>query len=471
MRALDLETLAGVLGGDLVSAGGVPRPITGLSTDSRRLAAGDLYVAIRGERYDGHDFVTAALAQGAAGCLVDRRHVDAQRPAPRPRIAVDDTIAALGAWAHWQRARSSYRVIGITGSAGKTTTRQMIAHVLGRSYRVWQSPKNYNNLIGLPLTLLQAPRDTEVVVAELGTNRPGEIARLSAIAEPDAAVVTLAAPAHLAGFGSLAGIVEEKLSIRRGLRSSGALFVNRDCLPLWDGCRQRHLAPVYYGRHAEARFRAEGIALGPDGSAFQINGTRQVRVPLPGPAHVSNALACWAVCSHLGIPPGDIAAGLADLPPIAMRGECLQCGSLTVLNDCYNANPASMVNALQTMSLLDVTQQRRRVFVCGAMMELGADSERLHRELGSAIAEAGIDLVLAAGPLAAAAAAAGQTLRPTLQICRYRDGDTLCASLADVIREQDLILVKGSRSARLERAVAVLQEQFTPKASLQATNE
>jgi len=473
MKALDLIELAAVLDADLLHKpeGSAPKTaVTGISIDSRTLCPGDLYVAIRGERHDGHAFVTQALQRGAAGCIVDDRHAPQERPHQGPLLVVRDTVTALGRWAGWLREHAPHRVIGITGSAGKTTTRQMIAHVLGQQQRVWQSPKNYNNLIGLPLTLLTAPDRTESVVAELGTNQPGEIAQLTRIAQPDIAVVTLAAPAHLEGFGTLETIVQEKLAIHTGLRTGGPLIVNGDCPALMQGCHQLGLTPVTYGLHAQAQIGAADVLYGSDRSTFRIDDT-PVSIPLPGPAHVLNALACWAVCRHLNVDPEAIAAGLAVLPPVTMRNERLQVGTLTVLNDCYNANPASMVNALQTLALLDPTGQRRRVFVCGPMMELGAHSERLHRELGSAIVDADVNLVLAAGPLAAQAAQAAQTLRPTIEICRYKDGDALCASLLAKIREQDTILVKGSRSARLEQAVTLLQEQFTPNVSLMATNE
>ncbi len=470
MKAIDLRELAGLLGGDLLHQTPDSPPVTGVSTDSRSVEPGDLYVAIRGERHDGHNFVAQALREGAAGCLVDRHYARQPDSHEGPLLAVRDTIAALGRWARWARENASYRVVGVTGSAGKTTTRHMMAHVLGQHQPVWQSPRNYNNLIGLPLTLLRAPGNARMVVAELGTNQPGEIAELTLIAQPDIAVVTLAAPAHLEGFGTLEAIVDEKLSIQRGLQPGGVLYVNGDCQPLMDGCRQRGLARATYGIDPSTQITATEIVYHSEGSTFCLEGIN-VQIPLPGPANVLNALACWAVCRHLGISTTALAAGLADLPPVTMRGECMQYGSLTVLNDCYNANPASMGNALQTLALLDATEQRRRVFVCGAMMELGTASERLHRELGPAIAAAGVDLVLAAGPLAALAAEAAQTLRAEIQICRYKDGDTLCASFVDEINETDLILVKGSRSARLEQVVAVLKERFSPKASLLATNE
>jgi UDP-N-acetylmuramoyl-tripeptide--D-alanyl-D-alanine ligase len=473
MKAQDLIELAAVLDADLRHGpeGSVPKTgATGISIDSRTLCPGDLYVAVRGERHDGHAFVTQVLQGGAAGAIVDDRYAQQERPRRGPLLVVRDTLTALGRWAGWLREQSPYTVIGITGSVGKTTTRQMIAHVLGQQQRVWQSPKNYNNLIGLPLTLLSAPDGTESVVAELGTNRPGEIAQLTRIARPDIAVVTLAAPAHLEGLGTMESIVREKLSIHTGLKNGGPLMVNGDCPALMQGCRRLDLAPVTYGLHPRARIRAVDVTYQSDRSTFRVDDTR-VTIPQPGPAHVLNALACWAVCRHLDIDPEAIAAGLALLPPVTMRNERLQIGTLTVLNDCYNASPAAMVNALQTLALLDPEGRRRRVFVCGPMLELGAHSERLHRELGSAIVDAGVDLVLAAGPLAAQAARAAQTLRPAIGICRYRDGDALCASLLDKIREQDMILVKGSRSARLEQAVALLREHFTPNLSLMATNE
>ena len=434
------------------------QPITGISIDSRTVQPGDLFVAIRGERFDGHDYVAQAFQQGAAAALVDQP----LRNEERPCLLVKDTLLALGQWARHVRQQTGYRVVGITGSVGKTTTRHMIAHVVGQQHASWQAPKNFNNAIGLPLTLLTAPTGTAVVVAELGCNRPGEIAYLADIAQPDIAVVTHIAPAHLEGFGTVAAIAEEKLSIASGLRQQGTLVLGVDSPPLRKAAQtEARQNTVTFGLSEEATIRANHIRYQPTGSTFTLENT-PIALPLPGPGNVRNALACWGVCQALGMALTDFQSAIATLAPVAMRLESLQLGTLTVLSDCYNANPASMANALEAVQHIDPSGARRRVFVCGDMAELGPTAEAIHADLGTAIADAGIDLVIAVGPLAAVAANAAQAQAPDpiATVC-LPDVHKTCQELASRVKDGDIVLVKGSRSARLELAVGKLEEHFS----------
>jgi UDP-N-acetylmuramoyl-tripeptide--D-alanyl-D-alanine ligase len=425
---------------------------TGVSTDSRTTKAGDCFFAIPGENFDGHDYVADAFARGAV-CAVVSKDIAAEKSAGRCLLKVEDTIIALGELAREYRRQARYKVIAITGSAGKTTTRQIIYHALSRRLRVHQSPKSFNNQIGLPLTLLGAGPQDQIVVAELGSNHPGEISYLTHIAEPDIAVITNVHPAHLEGFGDLQTIIKEKLSISEGLRSGGALIINGDSNRLLDACRDEGLRFITFGKSDGCDYRTGNVR--PDGPAsrFTIDGA-EIYLPLAGSGNVENALAAWAACSQLGLTIDDFAYSLETLPPVSMRTEILQIGTLTVLSDCYNANPASMRNALEIPANLDPT---------------GRQAEHLHAELGKNIAQAGVKLLLGVGKLAKIAAEAAQANADyDLEIKCFEDTVSACNNLHEFIKDYDIILVKGSRVAKLELLVEKLNELFAQSVSRQA---
>ena len=504
---ISIEALARILGAAVTrraTPGGVETTvphITGVSTDSRTINAGDCFFAIAGDNFDGHNYVAEVFHKGAA-CAVVCRPVNGE-PIAGPILRVPDTIRALGDLAHEYRRTHPFTVVAITGSVGKTTTRQIIHHVLSRRFRTHQAKKSFNNNIGLPLTLLSADPQDEVIVAELGANHPGEIACLTRIAQPNIAVVTNAHPAHLEGFGDLATIVREKLSIAEGLASDGALIINSDIEPLVAAARSSAMirgegvSPLRpagilpairgrdaldtkeqgqdalatrgrrfytFGKSADATYRAERIVCEALHSTFTINGT-QVRLPLPGPGNVENALAAWAVCDQLGVTAESFAEVVASLQGVAMRAEPVQIGTLTVLNDCYNANPASMKNALAMLgnlrSAANGKQNRRLVFVCGEMAELGPQTKSLHAELGATVAETGVDLLVTIGESPRVTARAAQeATRRSLQVQCFDDAASACDRLRELIRENDIVLVKGSRMARLERVVERLIKDY-----------
>jgi len=445
----------------------------GVSTDSRTTKAGDCFFAIPGENFDGHDYLADAFAKGAV-CAVVSKDIDAEFSAGKCLLKVENTIIALGELAREYRRRAGYKVVAITGSAGKTTTRKIIYHALSRRFRVHQSPKSFNNQIGLPLTLLGAAADDRIVIAELGSNHPGEISSLTRIAEPDIAMVTNVHPAHLEGFGDLQTIIQEKSSISEGLKPDGIFIINGDFDRLVDACRAGGLKFTTFGKSDGCDYRAGSIR--PDGPAsrFTIDGT-EVYLPLAGPGNVENALAAWAVCSQLDLTIEDFAQALKTLPPVSMRAELLQIGTLTVLSDCYNANPASMRNALDILANIDPTGQRREVFICGDMAELGQQAEQLHRELGAYIMQAGVQLLLAVGKFAKIAAMAAQENADyDLEIKCFADTASARNNLHEFIKEYDIILVKGSRVAKLEVLVEKLNELFSqglPREAPQETRE
>ncbi len=466
MKEFSLATLARIINAQIVQPAAADRRrarpdliCTRVSTDSRTIRAGDCFFAVRGKRFDGHDYLREAYERGAVCAVIDRPPGHST-PAGKCLLRVRDTVAALGQLAGQYRKQAGFTVVAITGSVGKTTTRQIVAHVLGRHFRVHQSPRSFNNNIGVPLTLLSADPDDQIVVAELGSNHPGEIAYLTRITLPDIAVVTNVHPAHLEGFGDLAAIVTEKLAISEGLDPGGTLIVNADSAGLVDACGARGLEFVTFGRSETARYRAEDVRCEGLSSRFTIDSV-QIRLPLPGTGNVENALAAWAVCSKLGIGIEDFAAAVQSFPPVAMRAEPLNIGTLTVLNDCYNANPASMQNALDILKTLGSQKRRRLVFICGDMAELGRDADRLHASLGASIARAKVKLLIAVGRLARIAAEHATKIADyNLKTECFGDAASACNNLHGLIKDYDIILVKGSRSVGLELAVDRLKELF-----------
>ena len=459
MKNFSIKALAKII--EAESVRGEPQgTITGVSIDSRTTQAGNCFFAIPGDNFDGHDYVADAFAKGAACAVVGKD----EKSTGHCVLRVDDTIKALGELAGEYRRRMNFRVVAITGSVGKTTTRQITYHVLSRYFRVFQSPKNFNNNIGLPLTLLGADEE-EIVIAELGSNHPGEIAYLAGIAQPDVAIVTNVYPAHLDGFGNLKTIVQEKLSISEGLRQGGIFIINADFDGLIDVCQAETIEFTTFGISGAGDIQARDISYGSSNSRFTVDST-EVTVPLPGRGNVENALAAWVICSRFGISIDDFAHDLKSLSEcagIAMRAQLMQIGTLTVLNDCYNANPASMKNALDILANLDSSEERRRVFICGDMAELGRQSRRLHTELGTRIAQAKVQLFLAVGKFAKVAAdAAKKTAEHDLQTKCFQDTLSACNKLEEFIKDYDVILVKGSRTSKLEAVTEKLKDLFLP---------
>jgi UDP-N-acetylmuramoyl-tripeptide--D-alanyl-D-alanine ligase len=468
--SFDVAAILAATGGALRQGGaGAAR---GVSTDSRSVAAGELFVALAGPReqpvrivLDGHRFAAEALGRGAWGVLVDAARLadgalaaELAAFADRAVIAVPDTLAALGDLAAWHRRRMPARVVGITGSNGKTTTKEMASAIAAARWRTLANEGNRNNLVGLPLALLGLDASHEVAVAEMGMSRPGEIRRLAAIAAPDVAVVTNVGPVHLEGVGSLAGVAAAKAEILEALGSGGTAVLNADdpqtpaVAAGWRG------ATVRFGLGAGADCRAEGIAADDDGgTAFTLvlpGGERgPVRIAWLGEHNVRNALAAAGAAHRLGADLAQVRAGLAAARPAAMRFEVRAFApDVTVVNDAYNANPASMRAALAALAQLP--GRRRRVLVLGDMLELGASAAEEHRLLGAAAAAAAPALLVAVGALAAETAAGARAagLAPSA-VATAADADAAAALVAPALRAGDLLLLKGSRGVRLERVL------------------
>jgi UDP-N-acetylmuramoyl-tripeptide--D-alanyl-D-alanine ligase len=421
------------------------------SIDSRTIGPGQLFFAVKGERLDGHDYVASALEKGAVGAVVrkDQLHRYASHAG---LLAVEDTLTALQTLATAVRKLWGKPLVGVTGSAGKTTTKEAIAHVLATRFRVLKSEGNFNNHFGLPLMLLKLEPEHDVAVIEMGMSHAGEIRALAKIAEPEIGVVTNVAPVHLEFFDSIAGIARAKYELIESLPAKGTAILNADDEYVSQFGRDFRGKVVLYGTQPASSVRAENIhPKGTDGSEFDVvtgNSRAHARLPLVGSHNVLNALAAVAVGMERGLKLAEAADALATLAPPDKRGQVVQLGNITVINDCYNSNPKAldaMVDALVAMPA------RRRIVVAGEMLELGAAGEDLHRQAGRNVAGKKVDALVGVRGLAHAmvesAAQAG---------VRAEFVDTPEAAgewLAREAREGDVVLLKASRGVKLEKAL------------------
>lgn len=433
--------------------------VCGVSIDSRTIEKGQLFIAIAGDVYDGHNFVVSAAERGAV-CIVAEHTIELPANTHTSVLIVDDTVTALGRLAAWYRRRLGAKVIAITGSAGKTTTRQMLHHVLSRFYRCRQAQKSFNNHIGVPLTILSAEVDDEILILELGSNHPGEIAYLTQLACPDRAVITFIGPAHLEGFLTLDNILKEKASIAEGLTAGGTVYANGDQPQLAEYLKSSYdKRLVTFGTDFGCDVRGTDLCAAGQAGSLVIDGT-QVKVPLPGRANLLNALCVWSVCRDLDLSLSDFDSALASMPPVSMRLQIQNIGPLTVINDCYNANPASMANALECLHSLAHYKSARAVFVAGCMGELGELSEELHIQLGQTAASEGVQTLMACGSFAPQILQGARKIHPAIHAETFETTAQLCDNLHKWLRPDDIVLVKGSRSAGLEKAILKLHELF-----------
>ncbi|MFC4765233.1 UDP-N-acetylmuramoyl-tripeptide--D-alanyl-D-alanine ligase [Dyella koreensis] len=428
---------------------GTDADVTGVSIDTRKLGPGDLFVAIKGERVDGHHFLAQAAASGAVAALVERK-VDA----PIAQVVVNDTQLALGDLASAVRAQGNVRVVGITGSNGKTTVKTLTASILSRHGRTHVNAGNYNNELGLPLTLLAMPQDTDYAVLEMGAGKPGDIAYLAAIARPDIGLVNTIAPAHLERMGSVEGVAETKGALYQALPADGVAIINGDdafasfFAGLAAGRRQLRFALDH-----KADIGADIIEQRVDGSRFVLStpaGDAEVALPLAGRHNIANAMAAAAIALALDVPLDTIVEGLEQVPGVAgrLKQEAMP-GGWTLIDDSYNANPGSLGAAIDTLALA----AGERWLVLGDMAELGPSARALHASMGERAKQHGIDRLFAVGPLSAATVEAFGA-----QGEHHADKASLIASLKKQLHGGVTCLVKGSRSAGMEQVVAALHD-------------
>jgi UDP-N-acetylmuramoyl-tripeptide--D-alanyl-D-alanine ligase len=428
----------------------------GYSIDSRTVQPGELFFAVKGERLDGHDFVHQALERGAVSAVV-RKDQLARFPVKTCLLAVDDTLHALQTLATAVRRMWGKPVVGVTGSAGKTTTKEAIAHVLSSRYRVLKSEGNFNNHFGLPLMLLKLEPEHDMAVIEMGMSHAGEISALAKIAQPEIGVVTVVAPVHLEYFDSLASIARAKYELIESLPAGGIAVLNADDEYVSQFGRDFNGKVVMYGTRANADVRAEQIqSRGAEGSEFDVvvNGVRQPAVlPLVGTHNISNALAAVAVGFERGITLAHAVASLATMRAADKRGQVVQLGNIRVINDCYNSNPKAleaMVDALAAMPA------KRRIVVAGEMLELGPAGEKMHQAAGQHIAEKKIDVLIGVRGLAQPMVEAAKT--KGMQAEFVATPEEAGEWLARQSREGDVVLLKASRGVKLEKALEKWKE-------------
>jgi len=428
---------------------GADAEVTGVVTDTRRVRPGDLFVAIKGEHVDGHDYLADAAARGAVAAMVTRK-LDHEMP----QVVVDDSVLALGDLASAVRAQRDVRVVGITGSNGKTTVKTLAAAILSRHGRTHVSAGNYNNELGLPLSLLAMPSDTRFAVFEMGAGKPGDIAYLAAIARPDVGVVNLVAPAHLERMGSVEGVAETKGALYQALPADGVAIVNADdaFASFFDGLAGGRKL-LHFGLDHAADVSAQILEQRADGSRFVLRtpvGEAAVSLPLPGRHNVANALAASAIALALDVPLATIVAGLqsAEGVPGRLRRH-VTAGGWTVIDDSYNANPGSMMAAIDTLLLAE----GERWLVLGDMAELGADARALHASVGRRAHERGVERLFAVGPLGAATVEAFGD-----GAAHFTDKPALITALRARLHAGVTCLVKGSRSSGMEQVVAALEQ-------------
>jgi len=444
MTALRLSDVAPAIGARHV---GADARFERVSSDTRTLRHDDLFVALRGEHFDGHDYLPEAANAGACGALVER-----DMAVELPLLVVDDSRLGLGRLARHWRERHSARLVAITGSNGKTTVKEMLAAILAHAGEVLATQGNLNNDIGVPLTLLRLDGRHRFAVVEMGANHPGEIAYLTSLAQPDVAVITNAGPAHLEGFGSIDGVARAKGEIYAGLRPGGVAVVNADDprAPVWYALTAGRTV-LRFGLDADCEVRGHWKAQD-SGARLVMHtpaGEVEVRLPLPGRHNGLNALAATAAALGLDVPLPAIKAGLESLTPVKGRLQLHHGGDgLAVLDDTYNANPASLAAALRVL----MARPGARWVVLGDMLELGDDAAALHAQAGRECRDAGVERLFTVGPLSAAAAEAFGA-----GAAHFEDWQVL----VDVLRDQwrgrtGTVLVKGSRSMHLEQVVSAL---------------
>lgn len=462
-RAWNIRDVAAVTDGEL-AAGAGHETFDGISIDSRTLQKGELFVAIAGQRYDGHDFIDQVLAQGAGGVMIDRTHAAAGigtriKSAGAPCVVVENTVRALGDLARHRRRVLNPRVAAITGTNGKTTTKEMAASVCRQRYRVLSTAGNFNNEIGLPLTLFRLEKQHRVAVLELGMSAPGEMGRLAKICEPDLGVVLNVGAGHLAGLESLDGVAKAKGELIEGLGKRGVAVLNADDARV---ARMAEKAPgrvITWGVSPGADVRAESVRRSEGRVCFDLilPGGRRTAVALPvaGAFMVSNALAAAAVGEEFGVSAAEIKAGLEGFSPVPGRMTVVQTrAGFTLVDDTYNANPESMKAALT--GLRELKGAGRGILIMGDMFELGDHAPLMHGKTGVMAAESGVNRLYVTGEFAEAVAGGAASAGMAPEKIMTGSKEEIIAAACSVLGPGDWVLVKGSRGMRMETVVRAL---------------
>lgn len=470
-RELKMSELAQICGGILTFVGGEfnrDMPFNYVCTDSRETDRGALFVALGGEKVDGHDYIDAAISKGS-GCVLCERIPNTVLDKKYVAVVVEDSLKAVGELAKAYDRRINHRKVAITGSVGKTTTKEFVASVLEEYFRVHKTEGNYNSNIGMPLSMLSMSSDTEVSVLEMGMSALGEIEYLSKIAEPDIAIVTNVGSSHMGHLGSRENIGRAKLEIVKGLKKGGTLLLNGD-----DDILRAYNNPdfkaVYVGIESDCDFRAINIREGFDKTTFDIafggKVIENVVIPTVGKHNVYAALFAFAVGMRMNVPTGMILRGLASYRPVGMRQNIYELGKITVIEDCYNASPESMKAAINVLSSVKRNKGKGRMLaLLGNMYELGAQSESFHEQVGMYFAAQGGEALFTFGEvadhIAGGAILGGLEGESVFRNPNVADPALSGEMLLHSLREGDTLLVKASRGAAAERVIAYLRENVS----------
>ena len=459
MKELTLAQIAEACGGTLIGGNEAKEyTVTGVEIDSRRVKAGDLFVAIPGEKVDGHKFIPDVLKKGAYALSQQSLDVDGAY------ILVEDTVTAMKRLARFYRSTLDIKVVGITGSVGKTSTKEMIASVLDTKFRVHKTQGNFNNGIGLPLTIFQIEKEHQVAVLEMGISDFGEMTRLARIARPDTCVITNIGTCHLENLGDRDGVLKAKTEIFKYVKKN--IVLNGDDDKLSTVKEYNGIQPVFFGNGENASVTCENVeSRGLKGMSCDIclkgkmaeNGEFQkfhVEIPMPGRHMVSNALAAAAIGRLYGLNAEQIKNGIESLEPVSGRFNMIETDKFMIVDDCYNANPMSM------KASLDVLQDGlgRRVAILGDMGELGTDEVALHEGVGVHAGQCKIDACICVGPLAAHIAKKASETNPDLTVIQENNLESLLKNLSTYVKQGDTILVKASHFMKFENVVKALQE-------------
>lgn len=435
-----------------------PVPIFGVSIDSRTAKPNDLFVAIEGPKHDAHDYLKVAADAGCVSAVVNLKKAPTMKLMerfPAGVIGVPDTRAALMDLAGFYRSIIPATVVGITGSNGKTTVKNMVHHILQKRLVGSASPKSFNNEIGVPLTLLNAGAGDDYVICEVGSNAPGEIARLARLVKPNIAVVTSVSEAHLEKLQSIERVAVEKAALLGWLGERDIAVVTADSEPLDHALKSYEKRTIRFGASASAQLRLTKYEPTPTGQRFQINDRDWVELSVPGRHNALNALAAMAVVARFGFTQEDAAEALADFQGVEMRLEFQAIDDVTLINDAYNANPGSMLAAVDVLG--DI-KGKRRVLIVGDMLELGPRGEEIHAEIGRAVAVRRVNAVISIGPLARRLAEGAD--RIGVETHSFHSVDDATGKVAGLLQSGDVILLKGSRGMQLERLIPEIRHAF-----------
>lgn len=455
MKGMTPERIAKVCRGVYIGPAEAGRQeISAITTDSRQVSAGSLFVAIQGARVDGNQYVASAYDMGALCCMSEKKPENQEKP----YIQVESCLQALKDMAAYYRTVYPVNVIGITGSVGKTTTKEMLASVLSRHFCTLKTLGNFNNEVGLPLTLFRLRKEHEIAVVEMGISDFGEMTRLSAVAQPDACIITNVGQCHLENLGDRDGVLRAKTEIFRSMNPKGTVYLNGDDDKLCTVQEVYDKKPVFFGLNPSNTVHPENIvSKGLAGTQMDVVTPEvrfQVHVPVPGKHMIYNALAAAAVGLDHGMNPKEIAEGIASFQPVDGHSSILETEKFTIMDDCYNANPVSMKAGLDVLSLV----ADRKVAIMGDMFELGSNEKVLHYEVGQYAAEKKIDVLILIGKLAEQYKSGALAVNPKQELYYFTTLEEAIEQFASVLQLSDAILVKASHGMHFEKIVAVLKE-------------